>query len=104
MPRGKPFEPGHTGRPPGTQNKFTRTVKETVLAVFNELQEDPEAKLSAWAKKETTEFYRIAAKLIPTEVQAKVNHTVISIKRGNRASSERSPSGPVDDPGQQEEI
>ena len=66
------FKKGEGGRPAGIPNKLTTTVKETVLAVFNELQEDPEVKLSAWAKKEPTEFYRIAAKLIPTEVNAKV--------------------------------
>lgn len=70
------FKPGNPGKPPGTQNKLTKTVKETVLAVFNELQEDPKVKLSAWAKEEPTEFYRIAAKLIPTEVNAKVQSTV----------------------------
>lgn len=52
--------------------KLNRTVKETVLAVFNELQSDPKVKLSAWAKREPTEFYRIAAKLIPTDVSARV--------------------------------
>lgn len=82
MPRGKPFEPGHTGRPQGTKNKLTRTVKETVLAVFNELQEDPKVKLSAWAKEEPTEFYRIAAKLIPTEVTGTVK-TVITVKESD---------------------
>jgi len=56
-------------RGPGKLNK---TVKETVLAVFNDLQSDPKVNLKAWAKGEPTEFYRIAAKLIPTEIQAKV--------------------------------
>ena len=60
------------GRPPGAQGKLTKTVKETVLAVFNNLQEDPKANLEEWAKKEPTEFYKIAAKLIPTEVNAQV--------------------------------
>lgn len=70
--RGKPFVKGSGGRPTGVQNKITRTVKETVLAVFNSLQSDPKACLEAWAKNETTEFYKIAAKLIPTEVNAQV--------------------------------
>lgn len=76
MAVGRPFKKGEGGRPVGVQNKLTRTVKETVLAVFHELQDDPKVKLSAWAKDEPTEFYRIAAKLIPTEVQAKVQSTV----------------------------
>lgn len=63
------------GRPKGTPNKITRTVRETVLAVFTDLQADPKANLKAWAKEEPTEFYRIASKLIPTEVQAQVEVT-----------------------------
>lgn len=68
------FKPGdeRAGRKAGVQNKLTRTVKETVLAVFNDLQEDPQANLTSWAKSEPTEFYKIAAKLIPTEVKATV--------------------------------
>lgn len=76
--RGKPFTAGNSGRPAGTPNKLTKTVKETVLAVFNDLQEDPKANLGEWAKKETTEFYRIAAKLIPTEITGTVK-TVIKV-------------------------
>lgn len=56
------------GRTPGAPNKLTRTVKEAVLAVFNELQNDPKHSLEAFAKKHPRDFYNIAAKLIPTEV------------------------------------
>lgn len=66
------FEKGNPGKKKGTTNMITRTVRETVLAVFNDLQEHPTAKLSAWAAKEPTEFYKIAAKLIPTEIKATV--------------------------------
>ncbi len=59
------------------QGKLNRTVKETVLAVFNELQSDPEVKLSAWAKNEPTEFYKIAAKLIPTEVTGTLKTVIV---------------------------
>lgn len=76
------------GRPHGAVNKLTRTVKETVLAVFNELQSDPDVKLSAWAKNEPTEFYKIAAKLIPTEIKGKVDSDqtiklIIERRKGN---------------------
>jgi len=66
------FKKGEGGRPAGIPNKLTTTVKETVLEVFNQLQEDPNNSLMAFAQKEPVEFYRIAAKLIPTEVNAKV--------------------------------
>ena len=71
------FQPGQGGRPHGAVNHLTKTVKETVLAVFNDLQSDPEAKLEAWAKREPTEFYRIAAKLIPTEMTGSVKQVII---------------------------
>ena len=57
-------------------NKITRTVKETVLMVFNKLQEDATANLEAFAKEYPKEFYAIAAKLIPTELTANVTGTV----------------------------
>lgn len=73
---GRPFEKGNSGRPAGIQNKLSRTVKETVLAVFNELQDDPDANLATWAKAEPTEFYRIASKLIPTELTGSLKHII----------------------------
>lgn len=68
-------------RGPGKLNK---TVKETVLAVFNEIQTDPKIKLEAFAKKYPRDFYAIAAKLIPTEVSAKIdNKIILHIVRSN---------------------
>lgn len=64
--------------PPRGQGKLNKTVKETVLAVFNKMQEDPKNKLIAWAKNEPTEFYKIAAKLIPTEITGSVK-TIITV-------------------------
>lgn len=67
------FEKGNKAASKRGPNKITRTVKETVLAVFNDLQEDPQANLAAWAKTRPTDFYNIAAKLIPTEVKANID-------------------------------
>ena len=81
--RGKPFEKGNGGRPKGVQNKITRTVKETVLMVFNDIQEDPKVKLSQFAKDFPRDFYNIAAKLIPTELTGAIdNHITLQIVRG----------------------
>ena len=74
--KGKPFEKGNTAASGRGPNKITRTVKETVLAVFNDLQADPKHDLTAFAKEYPKEFYNIAAKLIPTEVQATVDATI----------------------------
>ena len=65
------------------QGKLNKTVKETVLAVFNELQSDPKAKLITWAKDEPGEFYKIAAKLIPTEIAGNIKSKInLHIVRG----------------------
>lgn len=67
------FKKGNPGRPKGTPNKLSKSVRETVLEVFNKLQaEGGPAALQNWAEKEPTEFYRIAAKLIPTEVKTTI--------------------------------
>lgn len=65
-------KPEGSGRKKGVQNKTTTTVKAAVLAVFNKLQENKEnpANLENWANENPTEFYKIASKLIPTEVNA----------------------------------
>lgn len=63
------------GRPKGAENHLTkqmRTVKETVLNVFNQLQDDPETDLISFAQKYPRDFHQIAAKLIPAEITANV--------------------------------
>lgn len=82
LPRGKPFAKGHKGgRPPGVQNKITTTVKEKVLAVFNEIQDDPKVNLKKFAQKYPRDFYAIAAKLIPTEIHARINKVELHVIR-----------------------
>lgn len=70
------FKPGAGGRPVGVKNKLTKTVKDSVLAVFNKLQLDNKHNLEAFAKKYPRDFYAISAKLIPLEVQATVEASV----------------------------
>lgn len=84
MPRGKPFEKGNKqgGRPPGTPNKITATVKQTVLDVFNDLQSDPDHNLKKFAQKHPRDFYAIAAKLIPTEITGSLK-SVIKVNVSN---------------------
>lgn len=62
------FEKGKGGRPKGVKNKLTRNVKETVLDVFLQLQDDPKKNLLEFGKKYPIHFYQMAAKLIPTEL------------------------------------
>lgn len=68
---GKLFEAGNSGRPKGAQGKLSKTVRETVLATFLELQKDETQNLAAFARKHPKEFYIIAAKLIPQEIVGK---------------------------------
>jgi hypothetical protein len=74
--RGKPFKKGEGGRPPGAVNKVTRTVKEVFAKVFDELQDDPEANLMAWAKANKTEFYKLSSKLLPIQIAGDPEHPV----------------------------
>ena len=64
------------GRPHGCKNKLTITVREAVLKAFNALQEDEDNNLIAWGKKNPGDFYKIAAKLIPTEIVANVRNVI----------------------------
>lgn len=62
------FKEGEGGRPKGATNKTTKLVKEVFADAFNTLQDDPDVKLSAWGKKNPTEFYKLASKLIPVQL------------------------------------
>lgn len=81
---GMGFKAGHKkigGKTKGTPNKLTRTVKECVLEAFNKLQEHPTSNILSWAEKNPKDFYQVAAKLIPTEVNAKVEQVSIKVIR-----------------------
>lgn len=58
------------GRVAGTPNKLTRTVREAFEQAFEIIQGDQDANLVTWARQNPTDFYRLAAKLIPTDVNA----------------------------------
>lgn len=66
---------------PRGPNKVTKTVKETFLNVFNEIQSDPKIKLSAFARKYPRDFYQLSTKLIPTEITGKLDTKItITVK------------------------
>lgn len=76
--QGQPTNLG--GRQKGVPNKHTREFKELLQQTMMELQEDKRANLLTWAKENTTEFYKIASKLIPTEMKNDVTLTDNTIK------------------------
>lgn len=78
-----------SGRKKGTPNKLTRTVKEAFETAFEEMQGDPKVKLSVWGKENPTEFYKLSARMIPAEINAKVStqETALELlERGTRST------------------
>lgn len=63
--RAKPPAAGK-GRPVGTKNLVSGTAKENMIAVFTRL--GGTAAMADWARENPTDFYRLYAKLIPTQV------------------------------------
>lgn len=80
MPAAKGTRPPNAGkgRKAGSQNKLTKSVKDAFQAVFTDLQTDPKKPyaLGNWARAQPDEFYKLAAKLIPTDIKASVDATV----------------------------
>jgi hypothetical protein len=64
-PKGAPKTPG-SGRKKGTANKLTVTFKQAVLMTFNNI--GGVVHFTEWAKANPSEFYKIAARLIPAEI------------------------------------
>ena len=67
-------QPG-PGRPRGSLNRTTVIMRDAVTAVFADLQADHKGKgehphFLAWAKENPGEYYRIAAKLMPQQLEA----------------------------------
>lgn len=59
------------GRPKGVPNKTTATIKEAIASVYAKLQDKQggdHAHFLAWAEESPTEFYKLAAKLIPVQL------------------------------------
>ena len=56
------------GRVKGQTNKFTRSIKQVFEDVFNELQKDKRVCLSAWAKTNPTDYYKLISRLLPNAI------------------------------------
>lgn len=73
----QPGKPKTGGRQPGTPNQLTGAFREAVLHVYNGL--GGHAAFLAWARENQTDFYRIAARLIPAELRSEEDRTVTVI-------------------------
>lgn len=63
------------GRPKGLPNKTTLAMKAAISEVYAKLQDKSggdHAHFQGWAEENPTEFYKIAAKLIPQDINANV--------------------------------
>jgi len=67
------------GRQVGTPNKVTTIFKDAVRTVYEDIGGN--AAFAAWAKENPTEFYRIAARLIPTEMDSQGTKINVTINR-----------------------
>lgn len=65
------------GRQLGTPNKVTTFFKEAVRIAYDEI--GGHTAFAAWARENPTEYYRIAARLIPTEITAREGNGVTVI-------------------------
>ena len=59
------------GRKKGSVNKIGTQAKDNIIAVFTRL--GGTAAMAKWAKDNQTEFYRLYARLIPTDVTATID-------------------------------
>ena len=67
------------GRQVGTPNKLTSTFREAVLLAYQNI--GGHEAFSKWAAENPTEFYRIAARLIPTEIKNMSNEITVVVQR-----------------------
>ena len=79
-----PFVPGRTktgGRQVGAPNRLTTACREAVQHVYDDI--GGHEAFSKWARENQTEFYRIAARLIPTEMRepSEDNRVMVVIER-----------------------
>src|SRR6516225_8814880 len=58
-------------RPKGVPNKIGAQAKENIVAVFTRL--GGTAAMAEWARNNQTEFYRLYARLIPSESTTEIN-------------------------------
>ena len=82
-------------RPKGVPNKLGAQAKENIVAVFTRL--GGAAAMVAWARRNQTEFYRLYARLIPSESTTEISvrdaedlstQELLAIARAGRSRSE----------------
>jgi len=67
------------GRQQGTPNRITTAFKQAVQIVYDDI--GGHVAFAAWARENQTDFYRIASRLIPTEITSPDNSVTIVVSR-----------------------
>lgn len=73
------------GRPKGSQNKVTRSVKEAITEAFDKLGGVPS--LVTWGKDNPNEFYGLWGRLAPREIHADVTVKLTPEERAKRIAA-----------------
>ena len=82
-----------SGRQAGSPNKITTAFKDAVRIVYDDIGGHPA--FAAWARENPTEFYKIAARLIPSEVNVKADNTLTVIVNRGVGSADLLPQPPA---------
>ena len=72
--------PKGIGRPKGSQNRSTVLIKEAIMAVYQDLQENAGGEhrhFLAWAAANSGQFYRMCLRLLPLQIEANVDGPMI---------------------------
>lgn len=69
------------GRKVGSINKISRSFKELVQNTFESLENEKDGGMLDWARKNKTDFYKIASKLIPADISVKAQVTQLQINK-----------------------
>jgi len=88
--------PRYGGRGKGTPNKITSAFKDAVRIAFEDI--GGRHAFAAWARENPTDFYKIASRLIPTEIAAKESTGItVIVNRGcDTIEQDRLPALPID--------
>jgi hypothetical protein len=87
VPAPAPVEKRRPGRPAGSLNKATLAIREAIACVYHRLQDEHEgdgehSHFFEIAKKYPIEFYRLAARLIPLQVEIDAPAIGVVVFRG----------------------
>lgn len=73
----KGFAKNNPGKPNGAVNKNSKLIKEIFVDAFNALQESEDHNITKWAQDNKSDFYKLAVRLIPTQIQISANVSII---------------------------